>query len=128
MPAKAKISPRSTTREDELIGQRMKLRRTELDISQSELSAALKPPITFQQIQKYEQGASRIACATAIQISKILKIDLNELLGVKSVVKEVAIDPMAYELGLEFQKLSPPTRIALLKVARALIESGHSLH
>jgi transcriptional regulator with XRE-family HTH domain len=127
MPASAKIKPRSVSREDTLIGQRIKLRRTELNLSQIALGAALNPPISFQQVQKYEQGTNRLSCATAIQIGKILKIDLNELLGVTSVVKQ-AIDPVAYELGTEFQRMSPPIRTALLKIARTLIESGHSAH
>lgn len=118
---------RSVSREDTMIGQRIRLRRLELRLGQSELGAALNPPVTYQQVQKYEQGASRMACATAIQIGKILKIDLNELLGVKSVVKQ-AIDPVAYELALEFQKMSPETRVAFLKFARALIREGHGLH
>jgi transcriptional regulator with XRE-family HTH domain len=128
MPAKPKRNPRSVSNEDKLIGQRIKLRRAELNLSQSELGASLNPSITFQQIQKYEQGVNRVACATAIQLSKLLKTDPNELLGVKSVVKEVAVDPAAYELGLEFQKMSPAVRPALLRFARALIEGGHGLH
>ena len=52
--------------------------------------------------------------------SFFLQIHLNELLGVKSVVKQ-AINPAAYELALELQKLSPKTRAALLKIARALV-------
>ena len=103
-----------------MIGQRIRLRRLELRLGQRELGAALDPPVTFQQVQKYEQGVSRMACATAIQIGKILKIDLNELLGVKGVAKQ-AINPAAYELALELQKLSPKTRAALLKIARALV-------
>jgi transcriptional regulator with XRE-family HTH domain len=127
MPASAKTYARSASHEDKLIGQRIRLRRLELNLGQRELGAALNPSISFQQVQKYEQGANRVSCATAIQIGKILKIDLNELLGVKSVVKQ-AIDPVAYELGIEFQRMSPAIRTALLKFARTLIDSGHSSH
>jgi len=128
VPSKPNRNPRSVSTEDKLIGQRIKLRRTELHISQAELAGLLNPPITFQQFQKYERGLNRIACATAIQISKVLKMDLNELLGVKSVVKEVAIDPIAYELVLELQNISPALRPALLRFARALIKGGHGVH
>ena len=103
---------------DVLVGSRIRLLRKRRKMSQAELGKALG--VTFQQIQKYEQGISRMACATAIQIGKILKIDLNELLGVKGVAKQ-AINPAAYELALELQKLSPKTRAALLKIARALV-------
>src|ERR1700760_1667036 len=127
MRTRADRHPRSVSHEDTMIGQRIRLRRLELRMGQRQLGAALDPPITFQQVQKYEQGASRMACATAVQIGKILKIDLNELLGVKSVVKQ-AIDPEVYELALEFQKLSPKTRSALLKFARFLIQEGHGSH
>ena len=127
MPAKPKRNPRSVSDEDKLIGQRIKLRRTELNMSQAALGGSLNPPITFQQVQKYEQGVNRVACATAIQISRLLKMDLNELLGVKSVVREVAIDPIAYELGLELQKMSPRLRPVLLRFARALVGRGHGV-
>ena len=127
MRARAARNPRSVSREDAMIGQRIRLRRLELRMGQREVGAALNPPVTFQQVQKYEQGVSRMACSTAIQMCEILKIDPNELLGVKSAVKQ-AIDPDAYELALEFQKLSPKTRGALLKFARLLAQEGHGSH
>ena len=54
------------------VGQRMRLRRTMLGISQEKLGAALA--LTFQQVQKYERGANRISASRLHEISKILKV------------------------------------------------------
>jgi transcriptional regulator with XRE-family HTH domain len=54
------------------VGQRMRLRRTMLGISQEKLGTALA--LTFQQVQKYERGANRISASRLHEISKILKV------------------------------------------------------
>lgn len=46
---------------DKAIGQRIKYIRTELSVSQEQLGKALG--ITFQQIQKYENGHNRISAS-----------------------------------------------------------------
>jgi transcriptional regulator with XRE-family HTH domain len=54
------------------VGQRMRLRRTMLGISQEKLGTALA--LTFQQVQKYERGANRISASRLHEISKVLKV------------------------------------------------------
>lgn len=57
---------------DVFVGQRIRERRIELGLSQTALADALG--VTFQQVQKYEQGANRISasrmvdCAAALQV------------------------------------------------------------
>ena len=46
---------------DVLVGKRVRMRRLELSLSQSEL--AEKIGVTFQQVQKYERGTNRISCS-----------------------------------------------------------------
>ena len=54
------------------VGSRVRLRRTLLGMSQSKLGDALG--LTFQQIQKYERGANRIASSRLYKLSKILDV------------------------------------------------------
>jgi transcriptional regulator with XRE-family HTH domain len=54
------------------IGRRIRERRRALEISQIELREKLG--ITYQQIQKYEKGASRISAARLYQVCQILKV------------------------------------------------------
>ena len=60
---------------DIYIGNRVKLRRTMLGISQDRLGTSLG--ITFQQIQKYEKGVNRISASTLYSIANILGVDFS---------------------------------------------------
>jgi transcriptional regulator with XRE-family HTH domain len=66
---------RTTTDLDALIGARVKLRRKELGMSQSVLGAKLG--ITFQQIQKYENGTNRISAGCLYEISRALSVPIT---------------------------------------------------
>ncbi len=60
---------------DVYAGQRMRLRRTMLKMSQQAL--ARKLGITFQQVQKYEKGGNRIGFSRMCDIADILGISLD---------------------------------------------------
>lgn len=57
------------------VGQRLKARRVGLRISQSEIGKALD--VTFQQIQKYENGANRVGASNLYRLSKALNVDVS---------------------------------------------------
>jgi transcriptional regulator with XRE-family HTH domain len=57
------------------VGQRVRLRRTLLGLSQERLGAAVG--LTFQQIQKYERGANRIGASRLYEFSKILDVPVS---------------------------------------------------
>ncbi len=57
------------------IGRRIRSRRKQLDLSQSELGAAIG--LTFQQVQKYESGANRIGAARLWEIAHVLKVSVT---------------------------------------------------
>ncbi|MEQ1493099.1 MAG: helix-turn-helix transcriptional regulator, partial [Terricaulis sp.] len=52
------------------IGARVRQRRMELGLSQAALAKQLR--LTFQQIQKYENGINRVAASTLIEIARAL--------------------------------------------------------
>jgi len=54
------------------IGQRVKQRRLELGMSQERLAEVLG--VTFQQIQKYEKGANRVAASRLFDLASALNV------------------------------------------------------
>jgi DNA-binding XRE family transcriptional regulator len=72
-----KVASRSTTAVDAYIGARIRERRHDLEMSQHALAKALG--ITFQQIQKYENGTNRVSAARLFEICKALKVPLSSM-------------------------------------------------
>ncbi|MEM6781275.1 MAG: helix-turn-helix transcriptional regulator [Pseudomonadota bacterium] len=60
---------------DEYVGARLRQRRTLLGMSQEKLADAVG--ITFQQIQKYENGANRVSAGRLYEFSNILEVPVN---------------------------------------------------
>jgi transcriptional regulator with XRE-family HTH domain len=60
---------------DQHVGRRVRMRRKVLAISQQKLGAALG--LTFQQVQKYESGATCISASRLRQISHILQVPVE---------------------------------------------------
>lgn len=57
------------------VGQRLRLRRTLLGLSQEKLGEAVG--ITFQQLQKYERGANRISASRLFNLSQVLGVQVS---------------------------------------------------
>ncbi|HEY1708467.1 MAG TPA: helix-turn-helix transcriptional regulator [Rhizomicrobium sp.] len=60
---------------DARVGNRLRLRRTALGISQEELGRGLN--LTFQQIQKFESGANRISASYLFELTQILEVPVS---------------------------------------------------
>ncbi|UGY24980.1 helix-turn-helix domain-containing protein [Bradyrhizobium septentrionale] len=78
MPAR-KTHPRTVTGIDKIIGNRLRQRRLELHISQSELADKLG--VSFQQVQKYEKGVNRVSTGRLQQIATVLESDVSFFMG-----------------------------------------------
>jgi transcriptional regulator with XRE-family HTH domain len=57
---------------DKHVGQRVRMRRLLLGLSQTKLADRLG--LTFQQVQKYEKGTNRISASRLQRISQILQV------------------------------------------------------
>lgn len=57
------------------VGQRIRLRRTLLGMSQEKLGEALN--LTFQQVQKYERGANRVGSSRLFQLARVLDVPVS---------------------------------------------------
>jgi len=60
---------------DQIIGQRVRLRRSEIGMSQERLADIIG--VTFQQVQKYEKGVNRIAASRLFDISVALDLPIS---------------------------------------------------
>jgi transcriptional regulator with XRE-family HTH domain len=60
---------------DTHVGKRVRMRRLMLDMSQTDVADALG--LTFQQLQKYENGTNRISASRLQRISEILQVPVT---------------------------------------------------
>ena len=64
---------------DRHVGRRVQEKRLGLGLTQSALARALG--VSFQQVQKYEQGRNRVATSKLVRMADAMKCDASELLG-----------------------------------------------
>src|SRR5262245_48597759 len=60
---------------DQQVGNRMRMRRLMLKLSQTDLADGLG--LSFQQVQKYEKGINRIGAGRLQQIARILQVPVT---------------------------------------------------
>ena len=77
------------------VGSRLQQCRTLVGISQMQLAAAVR--VKYQQLQKYESGASRISAGRLHQFARVLKVPVSYffegLPGGRKLSKTVTADP-----------------------------------
>lgn len=124
---------RETNSVDVHVGQKVRLRRTLLNMSQEKLGDALG--VTFQQIQKYERGVNRIGAGRLFFISQVLNVPVNffyeGLQGGASAgfsdgdqtpfVNDLLSSPEGLQLALAFSRIkNPDVRRKFIELMRAL--------
>jgi transcriptional regulator with XRE-family HTH domain len=62
-------------RVDDHVGERIRVRRTELGLTQEDLARRLQ--ISYQQVQKYETGANRISAGRLYEIANELSVGVT---------------------------------------------------
>ena len=112
------------------IGARLRTRRRQLGLSQSDLAERLG--VSFQQVQKYERGANRVAASTLLAASQALNVTVGWLVG-EDVVPEAGDEevfralakPGAMELLEAFNRIPDSrTRHALVGLAREMADAA----
>jgi transcriptional regulator with XRE-family HTH domain len=112
------------------IGARMRTRRRQLSLSQSELADKLG--VSFQQVQKYERGANRVAASTLVAASLALGTTVAWLVGEETSGRDDDEDvfralarPGALEILQAFNAIPDlGARTALLALAREMAASA----
>jgi transcriptional regulator with XRE-family HTH domain len=80
---------------DQLVGERIRARRTEFGMTQEQLAEALG--VSYQQIQKYETGANRISAGRLYEIGRALQVDFGYFF--EHVERELGLEATAMEHG-----------------------------
>jgi transcriptional regulator with XRE-family HTH domain len=125
-------SRRSAPGLDKLIGDRIRARRTELGLTQEQLAQALG--LSYQQIQKFERGASRIGAVQLHTLAQRLGLALTDLLPTAGepgpslmAAEEGSRQRTALELARAFARIEDEeVRAALTALTRTLAERGSS--
>ena len=114
---------------DIALGAAVRIRRRTIGMSQEAL--AEKCGVSFQQIQKYENGANRISFSRLVQIARALRCRVTDLMDVfDGPDRETAEDldllsrmrtPGALELLTAYEKLAPDVRSSVVNLLRALV-------
>jgi len=124
----AEVSNKSPDPLDVALGASVRIRRRTIGMSQEAL--AEQCGVSFQQIQKYENGANRISFSRLVQIARALKCrvtDLMDVLDTPAGEGEAEMDllgrmrtPGAMELLTAYEKLPAESRSSLLGFLRSL--------
>jgi transcriptional regulator with XRE-family HTH domain len=105
---------------DALLGERIRRRRRELGLSQSALGTRLG--ITFQQVQKYENGTNRVSATMLMKLADALALSVTDLLQeVDPSAVPVDAEGQAAQLAQAFSKIqSSEIRAAVLTLVAGL--------
>jgi transcriptional regulator with XRE-family HTH domain len=107
---------------DALLGQRIRYLRREKGMSQTALAEHIG--MTFQQVQKYENGANRISATTLVKLAEALDVTAVALLsGLDGAVGGSSGDAQVDQLTAAFARIqSPDLRAAVVRIVSALVE------
>jgi transcriptional regulator with XRE-family HTH domain len=122
--------PGRTAQLELMIGARMRTRRRQLGLSQSDLAERLG--VSFQQVQKYERGANRVAASTLLTAARALGTSIAWMVGEETSGREdddevfrALARPGALEILQAFNAIADPqVRSALLSLAREMAGSA----
>jgi transcriptional regulator with XRE-family HTH domain len=118
-----------TRRIDQHIGERLRLRRTELGLTQEQLAEALD--VSYQQIQKYETGANRISASRIFEMARRLDVDMSYFFDGLSFGDHAAAPPLehggrqrsAIELVRKFAQIEDAqVRAAIAGLVKAVVD------
>ena len=115
-----------TSEADRAIGARVRTYRLTAGVSQSDLANRLG--VTFQQVQKYENGKNRISAGKISAIAEALKVRPDQILGTNGGNQRGAgIDPLSLrdhwlnELLITMAKLPASRRRAIIEALRIIV-------
>jgi transcriptional regulator with XRE-family HTH domain len=99
---------------DRYVGSRVRARRVGIRLSQTKLGEAIG--VTFQQVQKYENGTNRIGASNLFKIAKTLGVDVAYFFeGVQEIADSMLADaPEAPLAGVKEDPLTSRDAIELM--------------
>jgi transcriptional regulator with XRE-family HTH domain len=129
--SKRATQPKRVTEVDAKAGQRLRIRRTELGITQAAVAERLG--VTFQQVQKYEKGANRLSVGRLQQLTDFLEIPMSYFFddkhtggskkcGEKDIVRQTLATRDGNKLCSMWLKMRPPLRKKVLALVATMAE------
>jgi transcriptional regulator with XRE-family HTH domain len=122
------MAGKRATATDVAVGQRIRQFRKATGISQTELADQVG--VTFQQVQKYENGKNRVGAGRLIQIADALDIPITAFFdGVapspkrrtaESSLDQLMAEPRAHKLLEAFCRIPEPVQGPLLQFVRSV--------
>jgi len=117
---------RRTSEADRAIGARVRTYRLTAGLSQTDLAKRLG--VTFQQVQKYENGKNRISAGKVSAIAEALKVRPDQILGTNGGNQRgTGIDPLSLrdhslnKLLITMAKLPATRRRAIVEALRIIV-------
>lgn len=107
------VSARSMSSRDHAVSLRVRTRRLECGLSQTELAQRIG--VTFQMVQKYERGTSRIGSGRLQQIAEILDVPVSFFFGIGATPGAIKRVGDADPDDSIFNLLQTPYSVRLLK-------------
>lgn len=110
------------------IGARLRLRRRILSLSQEQLGEAIG--LTFQQIQKYERGTTRIGASRLFELSRVLDVPVSFFFDDTDLMHAPAMGDFAKPLpaSLESDLLRKPEAAELVQAYWAIKDTTVRRH
>ena len=112
---------KSPTDIDREVGKRLRALREEAGISQTALGEG--SGITFQQVQKYENGVNRVSVSRLMQFCDVLGVPVSQVLDGIATARQPKADPLhalrsgyGVRLAKAWERLNPKTQGAMLKL------------
>jgi transcriptional regulator with XRE-family HTH domain len=106
------LSKKAPNSIDRHVGNRVRMRRLMLGMSQEQLGEALG--LTFQRVQKYEKGTNRVGASRIQQISEILQVPVSFLFdGIRTASSR--IDDLSEAPSYVSEFLSTSQGLALIR-------------
>lgn len=101
----------------------MRIKQLRKNFGLSQIELAERVGISFQQIQKYEKGVSKISVFRLQQISEALGTTITDFLGEGHLIPKVSSSHLEYSLGKNPPQYLPPLNqeeIIILKLFRKI--------
>lgn len=113
---------------DRALGNAIRLRRRSLNLTQDQLAAACG--VSFQQVQKYENGANRVSFSRLVQIARALECQVTDLTSALDEPTFAAAEfeflrlmtlPGAVDLLQRYEVMTPDARRQLVSLLEIVV-------
>lgn len=133
--AKVASDARAADDLDRALGNAIRLRRHSLNLSQEQLASACG--ISFQPIQKYENGGNRVSFSRLVQIARALDCGVTGLMSALDQPQAAPADfeclrlmtlPGAVDLLARYEAMTPESRRLLVDLLQSIELRTRTLH